>query len=56
VEEDDLARIEYVDEMGRTRIGTRNEAREAAKARRSEPQRGPSEPSEPEHSSYAQVL
>ncbi|WWC92755.1 uncharacterized protein L201_007714 [Kwoniella dendrophila CBS 6074] len=30
-DEGDLAKIEYVDEMGRTRIGTRREAREAEK-------------------------
>jgi len=50
---DDLARVEYVDEMGRTRTGTRKEARDAEMARRkTEPK-----PEQPVGgSSYAEVM
>ena len=50
---DDLARVEYVAEMGRTRTGTRKEARDAEMARRkTEPK-----PEQPVGgSSYAEVM
>ncbi|EIW71548.1 hypothetical protein TREMEDRAFT_73338 [Tremella mesenterica DSM 1558] len=52
---DDLARVEYVDEMGRTRIGTRREAREAEKARQEE-SRTPAPIIPADKSSYAEVI
>jgi hypothetical protein len=49
-----LEKIEYIDEMGRTRTGTRKEARQAEAAKREEPV----EASNPAgaNSSYAEVL
>ncbi|RXK35450.1 hypothetical protein M231_07305 [Tremella mesenterica] len=52
---DDLARVEYVDEMGRTRIGTKREAREAEKARQEE-SRTPAPIIPADKSSYAEVM
>ena len=52
---DDLERIEYVDEMGRSRIGTRKEAMEAEMARRKSSKNVPAPPPAA-NSSYAEVL
>ncbi|WWC73730.1 uncharacterized protein I206_107702 [Kwoniella pini CBS 10737] len=57
--EDDLAKVEYIDEMGRTRIGTRKEAKEAELSKRSD--RGRREAREAaeddkDGSAYAEVL
>ncbi|WVF68486.1 hypothetical protein IAT40_003253 [Kwoniella sp. CBS 6097] len=51
--QDDLAQVEYVDEMGRTRMGTRKEAREAERLKG-----GSSVPEvqTAENSAYAEVL
>ncbi|ALO69294.1 hypothetical protein CNG02930 [Cryptococcus deneoformans JEC21] len=53
-EDDDLAQVEYVDELGRTRTGTRKEAKEAERIRgRNEPVE--LIPSGAENSAYAEV-
>ncbi|OXB35919.1 hypothetical protein J007_04334 [Cryptococcus neoformans] len=53
-EDDDLAQVEYVDELGRTRTGTRKEAKEAGRIRgRNEPVE--LIPSGAENSAYAEV-
>lgn len=52
-EADDLEQVEFVDEMGRTRVGTRREAREAEDAR---PATIRSVEPLLEDSSYAEVL
>ena len=52
---DDLERIEYVDEMGRSRIGTRKEAMEAEMAKRKSSKNVPAPPPAA-NSSYAEVL
>ncbi|ODN72929.1 hypothetical protein L202_08344 [Cryptococcus amylolentus CBS 6039] len=53
---DDLAQVEYLDELGRTRVGTRREAKEAERQSRKE-RGGPKEliESGAEGSAYAQV-
>jgi large subunit ribosomal protein L24e len=56
-QEDDGQPVEYVDEMGRTRMGTRAEAREAERAKRPEERRKPEEAiQEQDQSSYAEVM
>ncbi|OCF35207.1 hypothetical protein I317_02277 [Kwoniella heveanensis CBS 569] len=52
--EDDLAQVEYVDEMGRTRLGTRREAKEAERLRGGD--RSAPLDETPENSAYAEVL
>ncbi|WVQ79226.1 hypothetical protein IAT38_001322 [Cryptococcus sp. DSM 104549] len=53
--EDDLEEVEYVDEMGRTRTGTRKEAREAEHLKRKE-EGAPLIDSNADNSAYAEVL
>jgi hypothetical protein len=48
--------VEYEDEMGRTRTGSKREAREAEQARRKEERRRPEEMVEQDQSSYAEVM
>ena len=50
-ESDDLELVEYQDELGRTRMGTRKEAREAT----SEKKRSPPPPRPEASSSYSEV-
>ncbi len=53
---DDMDRVEYVDELGRTRFGTRREAKEAERERqRSGREREPEAQDRGEGSSYAEV-
>ncbi|KAK8849650.1 hypothetical protein IAR55_004985 [Kwoniella newhampshirensis] len=52
-DEEDLTKVEYVDEMGRTRVGTRKEAREAEALKAKD---RPMMPSGEQNSAYAEVL
>jgi hypothetical protein len=60
IREDDHEIVEYEDEMGRTRTGTRREAREAETARRKDPRNRAAEQTPQEgvgdQSSYAEVM
>jgi hypothetical protein len=60
IREDDHEIVDYEDEMGRTRTGTRREAREAETARRKDPRNRAAEQTPQEgvgdQSSYAEVM